>query len=278
MSCSFCNLLGHNITTCNDILIDIHYDRIKRIYINVLNQIYPNNIENYTEIGKSILDRIFNVKILRAVGIQYCWVNTRNTKDQLISIIWNYFKTRIYYPPPLEGPLLPEVIIDRTPSPALTRHNDTHTLSSMMPSYVWDIEVMRRELTRNNIIMRNIVLEEPVLEEEEEEPPGLEEEDFMLEPIVRRYNIMPTFVIKDENEEENEEKDCPICYESIKCDDLIKLNCSHQFCGSCIATILERNNNNNIIPTCALCRASMCSFDIQNLEVYHLVANYCIDL
>jgi len=278
MPCSFCNLLGHNITDCNNILIDIHYDRIKKIYINVLNQIYPNNIENYPEIGKSILDRIFNVKILRAVGIQYCWVNTRNTKDQLISIIWNYFKSRIYYPPPLEGQLLlPDVIIDRTPSPALTRHNDTHTLSSMIPHYSFDIEVMNRELTRNNIIIRNFVFEEPV---EEEEPPGLEEEDFMLEPIFRRYYIMPTFVIKDENEEdeENREKDCPICYESINCVDLIKLNCSHQFCGPCIATILERNNNNNIIPTCALCRASMTSFDIQNLEVYHLVANYCIDL
>ena len=275
MSCSFCNSRAHNITDCNNILIDIHYDRIKKIYINVLNQIYPNNIENYPEIGKSILERIFNVKILRAVGIQYCWGNTRETKVQLISRIWNYFKSRICYPP-LEGQLLlPDVIIDRTPSPALTRHNDIHTLSSMMPHYSFDIEVMNRELTHNNIIIRNFVFEEP-LEEEEEEP--LEDEDFMLEPIVRRYNIMPTFVIKDENEEENEEKDCPICYESINCDDLIKLNCSHQFCGSCIATILERNNNNNIIPTCALCRASICSFDIQNLEVYHLVANYCIDL
>jgi hypothetical protein len=278
MPCSFCNSRAHNITDCNNILIDIHYDRIKRIYINVLNQIYPNNIENYPEIGKSILERIFNVTILRAVGVQYCWGNARETKVQLITRIWNYFKSRIYYPPPLEGQLLlPDVIIDRTPSPALTRHNDIHTLSSMMPHYSFDIEVMNRELTRNNIIIRNFVFEEPV---EEEEPPGLEEEDFMLEPIFRRYYIMPTFVIKDENEEdeENREKDCPICYESINCVDLIKLNCSHQFCGPCIATILERNNNNNIIPTCALCRASMTSFDIQNLEVYHLVANYCIDL
>jgi len=278
MSCSFCNSRAHNITDCNHILIDIHYDRIKKIYINFLNQIYPNNIENYTEIGKTILDRIFNVKILRAVGIQYCWGNTRETKAQLISRIWNYFTTRIYYPPS-EGQLLPDVIIDRTPSPALTRHNDTHTLSSMMPHYSFDREVMNRELTRNNIIIRNFVFEEE--EEEEEEPPVLvDDEDFMLEPVVRRYNIMPTFVIKDENEEigVNEEIDCPICYESIKCVDLIKLNCSHQFCGPCISTILERNNNNNIIPTCALCRASMCSFDIQNLEVYHLVANYCIDL
>ena len=290
MSCSFCNLRGHNIRMCRDILIDIHFHRMKTIYINFLQQIYPDNVENYTEIGEAILKRIFNVKILRAIGVQYCWVTTRQSKAQLISIIWNYFKTRIYYPPPLEDQLLPDAIIDRTPTPLLTRHNDTHTISSMRPNYSFDREVMNRELMRNNIIIRNLIsdfdaVEDPVPEEVavEEEVAVVEEPDLIqaylgeVTPVVRRYNIMPTFVFKAEDEaEDDKEIDCPICFESYKCVNLITLNCSHQFCGDCIATILERHDINiTHKPTCALCRAFMSSFDIQNIEVYNLLANRC---
>ena len=287
MSCSFCNLRGHNITLCDNIFIDIHFNRMKTIYINFLEQIYPDNVENYSELGKTILIRIFNKKKLRAVGVQYCWGNTRETKTQLISRIWNYFKNRIYYPPPLEGQLSPpDSIIDRT---AMTRHNDIHTISSMRPYYSSDREVMNRELMQNNIIIRNLIsdfdavedVEEDVLEEDVLEEDVLEED--VLEPDliqsylgetepVRRYNITPTF-IEDDGEGREEDSDCPICYETYKWVDLITLNCSHKFCGDCIATILERHDTNN--PTCALCRALMIKFDIQNIEVYNLLANRC---
>ena len=100
MSCSFCYNRGHNITMCNDIKIDIYYHRIKNIFMYILRQIYPHNIENYTELGKSILNR-FKLRELRAIGVQFCWQNARMNKSQLIPIIWDYFKTRIYYPPPL---------------------------------------------------------------------------------------------------------------------------------------------------------------------------------
>ena len=56
MPCSFCNLPNHNITSCNDTsLIDIHYDRMKTIYLNIIRKVFPHNIENYAELGKSIL-------------------------------------------------------------------------------------------------------------------------------------------------------------------------------------------------------------------------------
>ena len=289
MSCSFCNLRGHNITLCDNIFIDIHFNRMKTIYINFLEQIYPDNVENYSELGKTILMRIFNKKKLRAVGVQYCWGNTRETKPQLISRIWNYFKNRIYYPPPLEGQLLPpDSIIDRT---AMTRHNDIHTISSMRPYYSSDREVMNRELTQNNIIIRNLISDfdavEDVLEEDVLEEDVLEEdvlEDVLEEPDliqsylgetepVGRYNITPTFIQDDGLEEDDTEIDCPICYETYKCVNLITLNCSHKFCGDCIATILERHDINiTHNPTCALCRALMIRFDIQNIEVYNLLA------
>ena len=88
MSCSFCNLHGHNITTCTDIFIDIHYERIKKIYIDIITRIYPDSIENYTELGKTYINTLFNRKKLRAVGVKYLHLNARMNKSQLITRIW----------------------------------------------------------------------------------------------------------------------------------------------------------------------------------------------
>ena len=268
MPCTFCNLPGHNITTCNDILIDIHYDRMKKIYMNILTQIYPHNIENFTEIGKSILNRRFDLKILRVIGVQYLWVSTRMTKAQLIPLIWDYFKTRIYYPPLLENQQPPEVIIDtiidRSARPPLIRYHGNEVIMSMMPHYRHDVEVLNRELRRYNIIIRNFDVEfHPELN-------GVVEAE-VVEPVDKRYNIIPILVLKDEDEKVD---DCPICYENIKCVDLITLNCSHQFCGVCITNILEKHNNTTN-PTCPLCRTFMYNFDIKNTEIYNLVEKYC---
>jgi len=304
MSCSFCNLRGHNITTCNDIFIDIHYERIKNIYIDIITRIYPDNIENYTELGKSQINTLFDLKKLRAVGVKYLHLNARMNKSQLIPRIWEHFKTHIYYPPPLsEEETVPlEALIDRTQSQLLMRFDNDEIISGMMPYYMYDSDFVNTDFVSRGFV-RNMGLEleaeaevEALLSEAEAEVEAqldmqtrlesqLEvqlEVEAQAEAEARRYNIMPIFVFKDENDEDTEgteekEMDCPICYETTKCVDLIKLNCSHQFCGLCLKSILERHNI-NILPTCALCRTFMTSFDIQNLEVYHLVAKHCIPI
>ena len=313
MSCSFCYNRGHNITMCNDIKIDIYYHRIKNIFMYILRQIYPHNIENYTELGKSILNR-FKLRELRAIGVQFCWQNARMNKSQLIPIIWDYFKTRIYYPPPLpEEQQPPELIIDRTPSPLLMRYGNM-TISHMMQYYRNDEHIVNIEMDlMNNMIIRNLIdaeafiaaveaqvqaqaearqahvearqaqidahLEAQIQAQLAQQLEAQQLEAQQLEAQNKRYNIMPTIIIKDKNTEVEEDADCPICYESIKSVDLITLNCSHKFCGSCITHILENHNSNsNSNPTCALCRTYMCKFDIQNPVVYHLVAKYCVAL
>ena len=293
MSCSFCNLRGHNITTCNDIFIDIHYERIKNIYIDIITRIYPDNIENYTELGKSQINTLFDLKKLRAVGVKYLHLNARMNKSQLIPRIWEHFKTHIYYPPPLsEEETVPlEALIDRTQSQLLMRFDNDEIISGMMPYYMYDSDFVNTDFVRNMGLEFNeeaeveveAQLAEAELEARLEAQSRLEaqlEEQLEVEAQaeVRRYNIMPIFVFKDENEEdegtEEKEMDCPICYESIKCVDLIKLNCSHKFCGPCLKSILEIHNITHD-PKCALCREYMCSFDIQNPEIYNLVAKFC---
>ena len=317
MSCSFCNLRGHNITTCTDIFIDIHYERIKNIYLDIITRIYPDNIENYTELGKSYINTLFDLKKLRAVGVKYLHLNARMNKSQLIPRIWEHFKTHIYYPPPLsEEETLPEALIDRTQSSLLMRFDSDEIISGMTPYYIYDSDFVHTDFVSRGFV-RNMGIEfnaeaeaevEAQLEAQERLEAQLEvqlqleaeaeveaqqreaqqreaqqrevqQREREGEEEVKTYNIMPIFVFKDENDEDEEEEkemDCPICYESIKCVDLIKLNCSHKFCGLCLKGILDRHNRQvTHNPKCALCRAFMCSFDIQNPEIYNLVSKFC---
>lgn len=263
MSCSFCKLQGHNIRMCNNVLIDIHYHRMKTIYMNILTQVYPHNIENYTETGELILHRLFNLQVLRVIGVQYLWITARMTKDQLIPLIWNYFKNRIYF----TSSLLEEeqeTFIDRSVRMSVSSINTMITTMNMRSYYRHDAELVNRILMRMGIV-RNLVNEFDAV---------VEEAAPQVEPVVenKRYNIIPILIL---NDDEDKKEDCPICYENIKCADLIRLNCSHQFCGKCITNILEIHNQTSN-PTCALCRTLMKNFSVKNIEIYNLVYNYCI--
>lgn len=55
--------------------------------------------------------------------------------------------------------------------------------------------------------------------------------------------------------EENEEEECPICLGTNKSD--IKLSCGHFFCTNCISNWKNNQIQNNLIPTCPICRKNI---------------------
>jgi hypothetical protein len=93
-------------------------------------------------------------------------------------------------------------------------------------------------------------------------------------PQVKKYNITPVLEIVL-NKIEDEDEDCAICYESIKCMDFVKLNCEHKFCGSCIQETLK-SHNKLCGPRCALCRTKMVSFSVKNSEIYNSLLEHCL--
>ena len=75
-------------------MIDILYERIKVIYVDMMTQ-FPHD----TEVRfKSILNRRFNLRELRAVGVQYIHAAARTTKRLLVDCLWQYFSTNIHLP------------------------------------------------------------------------------------------------------------------------------------------------------------------------------------
>jgi hypothetical protein len=74
-----------------------------------------------------------------------------------------------------------------------------------------------------------------------------------------------------ETKEEENCKECAICYEETMVENKVTLNCGHKFCGICIKKLLINNN----CPSCSLCRTKMSEFVVNNQETYDLLKEFC---
>ena len=280
MSCSFCASNLHNIAHCNNTMIDILYERIKMIYINTMTQ-YPDEIE---VMFKSVLNRSFNLRELRAVAVKYMNAFASATKRELVNVLWRYFSGRIHLPEndgwlearrlPVEPDPIPEFArdleqqqhddesevhdilwyIDQTPTLVLTLHELMRRDAELM---LRDMAEINSRINRGHLVATNLLPEF---------------EAVAHTPQVKKYNITPLLVPT----EEEGVRECAICYENVTCIDMVKLNCSHIFCGSCIKGSLKAHNNIYCGPACALCRAPMTSFSVKNPEIYNLVSEHCL--
>ncbi len=292
MPCSFCNSNLHNITYCNNTMIDILYERIKMIYVNMLTQLF---ITHEIEVMfKSVLNRSFNLRELRGVGVKYIHSFATRTKQEFVNMLWRYFSTRRHLPdqqfsstdnfsliqaddewiearglavirdsvPDFDRDLVdtpPEDeqdimwYIDRTQSGLIIRHNIIRNEELILPEFDF------RQLTGRQRIFGRVLLQE------------FDYVGYIRN--VKKYKISPLLVKQQEKEYVEE---CSICYENISSIDMVKLNCSHNFCGGCIKETLKAHNNMYCGPVCALCRVPMKSFSMKNQEIYNLVSEHCL--
>jgi len=92
---------------------------------------------------------------------------------------------------------------------------------------------------------------------------------YYITPILSRFN--------NKNKKSKEIcvlEDCPICYETLKYEDIVTLNCNHEFCKTCIIQTLHSVKNSD--PSCALCRTKICSMLVPDVKTYDTVAEFCI--
>jgi hypothetical protein len=63
----------------------------------------------------------------------------------------------------------------------------------------------------------------------------------------------------------NESKECSICLEDqICCNNMVKLNCNHEFCVDCMISLFKSDALHN---TCSLCRSSIKSLSVNTSEL-----------
>ena len=91
----------------------------------------------------------------------------------------------------------------------------------------------------------------------------------------RKYNITGLLCIEIESEnrtsaqilEELETvENCNICYDDKKNRHMVSLNCNHNFCGTCLSTILKKCNPLSF-PNCAMCRTKIAFLIVKDEEI-----------
>lgn len=227
---------------------------------------------------KRILFLSFNLRELRGVGVKYLYTPARITKRVLIETIWRYFSTHIRLPQQTNNnnfiqeirlpaePNLNRLYTNHELEARDTQEEESHDISwyidtTPSPISLVDgillLQGMRSEYERTNINV-NLMHEFDVSAHTQQ---------------IRKYNIRPVLKCIEDKGEVNE---CSICYENIKCIDMVELNCKHTFCATCITGSLKAHNNRYCSPVCALCRAQMTCFNVKNPEIYNLVSEHCL--
>jgi len=270
MPCSFCRSSNHNITNCNDPLIETYYEHIRQLYINIMST--PNLMRHNENIFTSVLNMHFYLKDLRAIGVKYLNVYSRTTKSDLILLILYYFHSLNYYHSQ-------QTTQENTNT---NLENDDNSAQDVFQNDPEDASILHFiNMTTNphyqihNIVPHNLA---PDFE--------AEHNNSYLSTQIKKYRIR---LIVEENIEgfhaDNEDEDfkdfkdledCAICYESMSDMNIVKLNCNHNFCGCCIKNTLHHNDKPYINPSCALCRNQISRFIVKNIETYNLIADHCI--
>jgi hypothetical protein len=91
----------------------------------------------------------------------------------------------------------------------------------------------------------------------------------------KHYAKKISLVLDISCEDKVDQHECFICCDS-KCS--IKANCGHQFCSTCVNTIIDTGKNKTSAPFCSFCRLSFSSFTTTDHFAYSTVADFIKNL
>ena len=103
------------------------------------------------------------------------------------------------------------------------------------------------------------------------EPRNLNEDFEKMSLNNNKYNISTIILVEEELEKFEEFDECLICFEETKLSNIVKINCGHTCCRTCIKKTLHMYNNLKDSPSCAFCRTLITSFTVKNTETYDVI-------
>jgi hypothetical protein len=248
-NCSFCNASNHDIRFCNNYLIELIEKQAKNKFTEVMSN-YNNiniNINNINNLFITYLFENLTFKQIRALAVRIGSIspfrNSKRTYAEFISDIY----LECYFSETYEQ-MEPNYNAIQTQE---TEQIETVTwYEDLVPNYLLldFINATASENTSTTITTNAIITTIP------------------------KYDIVTLFSKCNENKKIEE---CSICYENIKPNKMVKLNCNHHFCSSCIIRILKTNINNPICK-CALCRNKITTFETSKISIYDKLLRYCL--
>ena len=86
---------------------------------------------------------------------------------------------------------------------------------------------------------------------------------YHYRPPQRKFNIQ----LVTNKQRINTKNECPICYETYSQSEIIRTECSHNYCKDCLISYFKSLNNNNMSPSCACCRKVITTLEIRNKKM-----------
>lgn len=198
----------------------------------------------------------------------------------------NYFESTLFYVPPLSATLKKLVRAFATSKCGSSANKLYYDHVKAISKYIWYNELEAERITRineqiairNMLNMNNSLINEEIIGINGDVLGWIDRNPERLPPItpdffhfytnqIKRYDIQKIELCKEISHEKN--KECSICYEDKEQVNFVKLNCEHEFCGICVKTIIDKNNN----PSCAFCRKKIEKLEIYNDENEILLVN-----
>ena len=266
--CSYCYSPNHRINRCRSPRIEILFNRIK-LYYNESIRVYGLNDRGKEFFIRRILV-MFNLRELKAVMVTQLNYLASLSKQVYAGLLW--------------GNLQRTLTVGENENPG-GWIEIRHYTSDPIPEYAMDLseEAESIQLWRTQQIPQPHFWEhrEEAYHDNDEFIPfsrNLEEEFERASVSVKKYDINPYIMLNSWDEDVNESCDCVICWENVKIMDTVTLNCNHTFCAGCIKNILVSNSSNNgQKPCCALCRQTMKTFQVKDVETYNSISEHCIN-
>ena len=300
MSCSFCSCRDHNIRNCNSPNIPSLFEKMKTKWIYTLNTFDFRERKN---IFNHYLRVSFNLKQLKAVSVKYANGLASWNRSSILNNLYEYFSTRIHLSEHLENEDWIEVrrlpnVPDQNPDFAqdLTHPSEEdimwfidrtplHNMSVNGQINMLEAQILAEEASQHNPINIDWIYTAAsnqmiadlaisiITNNVRREPHVYRNLNAEFNSVARKYKIKPVLLVKENETLENCEE-CAICYELTKLVDTVEFGCSHKFCGICVTNILQ-NHNNSEAPCCALCRGTIKTCSMIDVEVYNKIVEYC---
>jgi hypothetical protein len=169
-------------------------------------------------------------------------------------------------------------------------------MSMPMPSRHHDIEMMSlpniRTLRTNRIrerrlrdtynytpnpeliaIIRNLLINDSATATATAPATATDDEYIPFNSVAKKYNINVAL----STEFVDKAGSCCICMnDEINNDNMVTLNCQHQFCSECVVSIFSKHNKGGGSgPCCSLCRCEMKQIHVNNVDVLAQLEHFC---
>lgn len=261
--CSYCMSSEHNIRNCISPNILIHYNHIKTIFDEITLRSNNRKLDFINEIC-----RIYNLSIIKVVSVKFTYSNASLNKKEHSLRLFNHFNNIVSYTPDII-PSYAQDLNQFNESNDIIWFMDRNPMINFTPEFIPVTPIINQRFNYEDYIYEDYIAAEdefiPIPRNLENEF-NAEKKKYYITPIVSRFKF---------NEKKcNNLEECPICYETLKYEDIVTLNCNHEFCKTCIIQTLHCSKNEN--PSCALCRKEICSILVPDVKTYDSIAEFCI--